>query len=153
MTMMIMMIVIIMKKMKTNKQKGSNMTLTNVRLDESKPTTDTFLVGVYGTLKKGFHAHGFITADSKSEQLPNMIIPNMQMYNLGSFPGIVPKENSSVEIEVFRLSSSLMRTLDGYEGMPFLYRRYSGLTADNEKVFFYVFNREVTEYPAINSWS
>lgn len=123
--------------------------ITNVKLDESNPATKTILVGVYGTLKQGYGAHGMMNGEFKG----NFILPEFQMHHLGGFPGIVPSSEKSrnVELEVYELMASSIHRLDSYEGVPSLYRRYSG-ESEIGTIYFYVFNHDTESYPVIARW-
>lgn len=102
-------------------------------------TTHKILVAVYGSLKKGFHN------DVHLEQANSFVgtgsISGFEMYDLGSFPMIVPGEGP-VNVEVYDVSDNVFRSLDCLEGFPHFYdRKRTVVTYDNsdrqEKVWVY----------------
>ena len=58
------------------------------------------------------------------------LLPNHMLYDLGSFPGVVPNPGTDVVGEAIDLEgytqdqlATVLRSLDRYEGCPTLYRR------------------------------
>lgn len=82
---------------------------------------DKILVAVYGSLKKDFGNHGLLH-DSKFVAT-GVTGP---IYNLigkdNSFPGIIDG-NKQVVVEVYEISLSTLKNLDGLEGHPRFYIR------------------------------
>jgi gamma-glutamylcyclotransferase (GGCT)/AIG2-like uncharacterized protein YtfP len=77
-------------------------------------TTTPVLVGVYGSLRKDLHNHK-ILGNSKLIGTFNTI-PEYTMYDLGTYPGIVPDGNTSIFIEVYDVSETVLDKLDTLEG-------------------------------------
>ena len=77
------------------------------------------LVGVYGTLKRGFGNHRLLeTADFLGE----CIFSGAEMYTNGGFP-IVFDGKYDILGEVYRVNPTVMRSLDGLEGEGSMYKR------------------------------
>lgn len=106
---------------------------------------------VYGTLRKGQHAHGLIKDDVIF--VADTVMPGMLMYNIGggAFPGL--KQGSGlVHGEVYKITgASLPARLDRYEGYPDLYQRMQLQTESGDMAWVYVFNRDVKESQLIAS--
>lgn len=81
------------------------------------------LVFVYGSLKRGFHNHGLLN-NPESEFIGECDTPpEFTMYDLGSFPAIVPEGETPIQGEVFRVSGRVFGNLDMLEGFPSFYNR------------------------------
>lgn len=84
--------------------------------------TETKLVFVYGSLKKGLHNHSVLgnsTLKGKGDTLEKFT-----MVSLGSFPGIHKDIKTSVIVgEVYEVTDDVARDLDMLEGYPSFYDR------------------------------
>lgn len=80
------------------------------------------LIFVYGTLRKGESNHHFLES---SEYLGIFETePNYQLFNIGSYPGVIAG-NCKVLGEIYRIDNSLLNQLDLYENVPTEYMRES----------------------------
>ncbi len=81
---------------------------------------NTQLVAVYGSLKKGYGNHSLL----ESSELKGITetSPSWTMYDLGSFPGIVPG-HTNIHIEVYEVNQETFQRLDMLEGYPSFYDR------------------------------
>ncbi len=77
-------------------------------------------VAVYGSLRKGFQNHHFLDGQ---QFLGTETVPNYKMYNLGTYPGIVPYPGKGVFAEVYDVTPERLKALDGLEGHPTFYCR------------------------------
>ncbi|WP_373088626.1 gamma-glutamylcyclotransferase [Zhongshania sp.] len=80
------------------------------------------LVGVYGTLRKGFGLHSILEESEfigeYSPQVP------YRMVNVGYYPALLPtEENNPITFEVYEVDDSTLHRLDLAEGVPTLYHR------------------------------
>lgn len=82
-------------------------------------------VFVYGTLKKGGWLHSNIVALKGILKEENAVLNGFEMFDLGAFPAIIKKEDSSISGEVYELDETLdpLNRLDAVEGYPRLYDR------------------------------
>ena len=80
------------------------------------------LVATYGSLKRGFHNHGFIK-DSKFLGVDSL--SGFAMYKYSSFPMVVASDdiNDTIMVEVYEVSADTLVRLDYLEGHPEFYRR------------------------------
>jgi len=80
------------------------------------------LVATYGSLKKGFHNHGFLS-DSKCLGVDSL--SGFAMYKYSSFPMVVASDdsNDTIMVEVYEVSADTLVRLDYLEGHPEFYRR------------------------------
>ena len=80
-------------------------------------TVDIF---VYGTLMSGQRASGYLDG---CPLLGWYYLSDYAMYDLGTYPGIVPQEGETVVGEVYRVPADRLPELDAYEGEGSLYHR------------------------------
>lgn len=73
----------------------------------------TPLVAVYGTLKRGLRNHHWL---SEAEFLGSDRLVAITLYDLGPYPGAKPEPSLGIEVEVFRVDSSVLAGLDRLEG-------------------------------------
>ena len=79
------------------------------------------LVAVYGTLKQGQYNHPVLGRQG-AEYLGTDILTEWVMYDLGSFPCIVPtKLSGSIVVEVYKVAD--LKATDRLEGYPGFYDR------------------------------
>lgn len=80
-------------------------------------------VFVYGTLKEGGRLHHHLSSSKKV--FSGWSRAGYDMYDLGSYPGIVEAQASPRRVfgEVYLVDGSTLRMLDRVEGVPRLYRR------------------------------
>lgn len=82
----------------------------------------TKLVGVYGTLKQGFHNHG-VMVRAGGEYLGSGQTTNLYlMVSLGGFPAVTLGQHlHHIKVEVYRVQD--ISPLDRLEGYPYFYDR------------------------------
>lgn len=85
-------------------------------------------VFVYGSLKKGFGNHRFL---SDQEMLGKGYVEGFEMYSLGRFPGIKEGQGRVVG-ELYRVDEDTFRALDRLEGHPVMYQRQLNLVTTDE---------------------
>ncbi len=79
------------------------------------------LVAVYGTLKQGQYNHPVLSRQG-AEYIGACILYGWAMYDLGSFPCVVPtKLSGSIVVEVHKVAD--LRATDRLEGYPGFYDR------------------------------
>ena len=78
-------------------------------------------VFVYGTLMRQSSNHRHYLEESIF--LGIGLIQGYALYDLGSYPGIIPLENENTKGDVFEVDDSTMERLDKLEGEVFLYTR------------------------------
>ena len=83
----------------------------------------TCRVFVYGTLMKNCYNHDYFLKDQK--HLGQAVLPGYALYNLGSFPGIIPDSQEIVMGELYEIDREILRRLDILEGNGNLYIRHS----------------------------
>ncbi len=104
----------------------------------------TFRVVVYGTLMKNCYNHDYFFKDQK--HLGQAVLPGYELYNLGSFPGIVPDNQERVMGELYEIDHPVLRQLDRLEGNGYLYIRHSTQVQQHDTAIeaeVYVWNGEV----------
>lgn len=94
------------------------------------------LVAVYGSLLKGLSNHRVLR---DSMMLGTDTINGFKMYNLGSFPAIIPGDGA-IHIEIYEvIDPEIMLNLDYLEGHPRFYKREKVDTIYGES-WIYVLN-------------
>lgn len=97
-------------------------------------------VFVYGTLMRGNSNNSFYLKDSSF--VGKGIIKGYALYDLGSYPGIIPLENEYTKGEVFEVDDNMIPRLDQLEGEGYLYKRnLVKVQIDNEvleEVYVYI---------------
>lgn len=108
-------------------------------------------VFVYGTLMRGHGNHSYYL--TQSEFLGTGEITDYAMYEVSSFPGIVPESGEVVKGEVYRIDQDTLRRLDQLEGEGSLYLRRNVEVLLNGKLvqaWTYVWNHEITGKVKVN---
>lgn len=105
---------------------------------------DNVLLAVYGTLKSTHKNHSLLGTDAKV-RAKNVRIPGYSIFNLGWFPGIVKDDNGSgVVVEIVEIPKTRVEhQIDGYEGVPSLYRREVVKLENGTEVQTYIYNRPI----------
>lgn len=94
------------------------------------------LIAVYGTLKQGQYNHP-VLGRQESEYLGTDILTGWVMYDLGSFPCVVPtKLSSSIAVEVYEVPN--LEVTDRLEGYPRLYDRTKAVTRYGEAWIYFM---------------
>ena len=106
----------------------------------------TIKVAVYGTLKS-FHPNSSLLGRDHKVVAQGIRIPNVSMYDLGSYPGVVhDDEGPGVDVEIVEVSEDALKHLDEYEGVDVgLYTREVVDLPDGDKTFMYFYNRDIRE--------
>lgn len=113
----------------------------------------TYNVFVYGTLMNGQYNHNSYLAGAKL--LGKATTEGYDMYDLGSFPGIV-KGNGSVKGELYEMAAEDIVRLDYLEGEGSLYNRacvsVRTEAEENQFALIYEYARNVEGYELIPEW-
>ena len=111
----------------------------------------TPLVAVYGTLKRGLRNHHWLEG---ADFLGSDRLTSATLYDLGPFPGAKPEPSRGVEVEVFRVDTRLLTSLDRLEDFrprqphAGLYHRAIHATTFGS-AWLYLYNPEVAGCRAI----
>lgn len=100
-------------------------------------------VFVYGSLRRGMHNHRLM---SKAEFVAEASLSGFSMYQVSSFPAIVPG-NGSVKGEIYLVDGATLARLDRLEGHPRMYRRELVTVQAGDvlaQVWVYVWQRPVS---------
>ena len=98
----------------------------------------------YGTLKNSSIVDGYAVKG--------------RLFDLGSFPGIILGGEKDIPGQVAIVSDSKLKSLDSYEGVPFLYtrERATARSIDEPKeaidVWVYQWAGETSQYKEIDKW-
>ena len=107
-------------------------------------------VFVYGTLRRGDYNH-YILKESTFLGTANTE-PRFTLVNLGVFPAMINKGNTSIRGEVYEVDDSTLRTLDSLEGHPNYYVRGKIQLQNGMEANAYVLpNRRADFHPTIPS--
>lgn len=101
-------------------------------------------VFVYGTLTRNCCNHEPYLRGQK--YLGQAVLPGYALYNLGSYPGVVPDSAEKVLGELYEIDSSVLEDLDDLEDNGYLYIRRSAKVLLNEEVVdaeVYVWNGRI----------
>jgi gamma-glutamylcyclotransferase (GGCT)/AIG2-like uncharacterized protein YtfP len=101
-------------------------------------------VFVYGTLMKNCYNHQHYLKGQKC--LGQAVLTGYALYNMGSYPGIIPDKAEKVLGEVYEIDRLVLKQLDKLEGNGSLYiRRSAEVWLDDETINaeVYVWNSEV----------
>lgn len=123
---------------------------------------ETINVFVYGTLRTGQgNWRYYLENNDNVKKICDDTISGFVMFNLGSFPAIVPLEKVSGDFffsenitgEVFSVDSETLRRLDGLEGYREngngLYNRMEVETGNGNKALVYFMNQERNHHRGI----
>lgn len=100
-------------------------------------------VFVYGSLRRGMGNHRLM---GQSELMAEAHLSGFDMYQVSSFPAIVPG-NGSVKGEVYLVDGATLARLDQLEGHPRMYRRSMVTVQAGDvlaQVWVYVWQRSVS---------
>ena len=107
------------------------------------PKKETYNIFVYGTLMQGERAHSYL-ADAKF--IGEYRLKDYALYNLGWYPGIRPKKDSSVIGEVYEIDAGMLLRMDAYEGEGHLYHRTTVIVENPDgriNTLIYVYAHEI----------
>ena len=101
------------------------------------------LVAVYGTLRKGLSNHGLL----KNAEYVGAYetLPEYKMVDLGAYPGLLENGNTSITMEVFKVTDIELGSLDqleGYDANDAEHTFYERIIIDTPfgKAFTYLYN-------------
>ncbi|WP_289131820.1 gamma-glutamylcyclotransferase family protein [uncultured Spongiibacter sp.] len=119
----------------------------------SYESTNTTNVGVYGTLKRGFHNHDVL---GNSPLIDDGWIRGLSLYDLGPFPGARRATYESlIYVEVYAVSPSTLQALDELEGFlpnqpeSSLYIRELLFLESGPSCWVYLYNQSIEGAQAI----
>jgi gamma-glutamylcyclotransferase (GGCT)/AIG2-like uncharacterized protein YtfP len=103
-----------------------------------------FKLFVYGSLKRGKSAFGFLERHQAVFLKEAVTAPKYHIYQISWFPGMVIDEteecpSGGVHGEVFEVSEECLKHLDQYEGAPDLFRREEITLEDGDKAITYIY--------------
>lgn len=101
-------------------------------------------VFVYGTLMKNRYNHNRYLKEQK--YLGQAVLPSYALYNLGSYPGVIPDDNEKVLGELYEIDLQCLKKLDYLEDNGRLYiRRKVEVCLKGSKIeaLVYVYNQKV----------
>lgn len=111
----------------------------------------TTQIAVYGTLKRGFsNAHWLEGA----EFVGGDRLHDITLYDLGPYPAAVEEPSEGIDVEVYRVSSRLLKAVDRLEDADEerpadgLYRRCR-LQTRHGPAWVYLYNGPVADLPAL----
>ena len=84
-------------------------------VNNPKEEAKKILCAVYGSLKKGFGNHERHLGKAKLIG-KTLTEPKYTMYSLGGFPGITEEGNTPITIEVYEVTPTEDRAIEGLEG-------------------------------------
>ncbi|MDL0430447.1 gamma-glutamylcyclotransferase family protein [Marinobacter sp. TBZ242] len=111
------------------------------------------LVAVYGTLKSGYSNHQLL---DKACYIGSDRLTGVTLYNLGPYPGALPKPSDGVWVEVYAVDDQLLAMLDRLEDYDpraektSLYLRKKVQTRHGQ-AWVYLYNRPVRSGQRIHS--
>jgi gamma-glutamylcyclotransferase (GGCT)/AIG2-like uncharacterized protein YtfP len=114
--------------------------------------TNTFLLFVYGTLKRGGCRHGPLAGQHYRGETRTR--PKYALYDLGNYPGLtIDNENGqAVHGEVYEIEQTLSSWLDTVEGAPDWFRRGPiEVEGFSEPVWAYFYQGDPVGRPCIES--
>lgn len=113
---------------------------------------DTFLLFVYGTLKRG-GVRNFLLRGQKFLGEARTV-PRYALYDLGAYPGLVQAEEDGQVVygELYEVEQSLLPRLDAVEGAPTLFRlEQLELQGHDRLVRSYFYQRATTGWSRLAS--
>jgi gamma-glutamylcyclotransferase (GGCT)/AIG2-like uncharacterized protein YtfP len=112
----------------------------------------TSLVGVYGTLKKGYPNHRYL---NQSKLVDEGWIDGVQLYDLGPFPAAVKGGENPVYVEVYEVNEDTLPRIDHLEGFnpstpeSSMYIRRQVSTFEGIRCWVYFYNGDTSKYPVL----
>jgi len=130
-------------------------TTDNNVVHTTSPQTGTIRVGVYGSLRSGFHNHCLLE-DGSVERLGMTTVSaelGFGMVSLGSFPAVHRTDDAATELtlEVYTVDEDVLHSLDCLEGHPSWYKREKVKTADFKNVWVYVMQDDVSGHAPVTT--
>ena len=81
---------------------------------------EEIIVFVYGTLMQGKSNHN--TYLSRSQFIGSAVVEGFELYDLGSYPGVVYSKAGRVKGELYKIDADTLRRVDALEGEGTLYK-------------------------------
>ncbi|KPP98014.1 gamma-glutamylcyclotransferase [Marinobacter sp. HL-58] len=111
------------------------------------------VVAVYGTLKQGFGNHHLL---GKACYIGSDTLTSLTLYDLGPYPGALPKPSEGVSVEVYAVNGPLLAMLDELEDFNPRARKASlylrkRMQTRHGLAWVYLYNRPVRSSQRINS--
>lgn len=107
---------------------------------------EMIVVFAYGTLMKGNSNYKRFLSEAKFAG--DFIAEGFELYDLGSYPGIIQSANGKVKGQLYIVDSNTLRELDILEGEGSLYiRKLIKVVNDNnesQEAYTYVYNQDVS---------
>ena len=94
---------------------------TNRGTSSPKKKENTTYIFVYGSLREGMGLNSVLTSSKRHGT--HKSLPKYTMYDLGAFPCIVDKGNTSIVGDLYEVTEDIVQHLDIIEGVPNLYER------------------------------
>ena len=118
--------------------------------------SDTFLLFVYGTLKRGGPRHHVLRGQRFLRDAVTR--PKYLLFSLGAYPGLVvaEKDGRAIHGELYEVERRLIPRLDKIEGAPELYRLEPvEVEGESAAVAAYVYRRPTDGYALCeeNRWT
>ena len=98
---------------------------------EDLPTGDTHLVAVYGTLKQGHSNSRYLKGCRKVSDVVSRLPYRLCVSNLPYLIDGSHADGHNVAMELYEVSTSVLKALDGLEGHPDFYKRREVYVSDN----------------------
>lgn len=98
---------------------------------------------VYGTLKKGFSRNSVLSDSKYLGEFKTK--PSFTMVDLGFFPGIIEKGNTSIIGELYVVSQKVLQLCDEMEGHPNFYFRKKIILENELEVWCYLLDKNQYE--------
>ena len=110
---------------------------------------DSTLVGVYGSLRKTLHNHYLL---QNAEFVGNDALPaEYSMHSLGGLPGVCKGGDTSIVLELYRVTDEERDRLDQLEGHPDWYKREEVPTVQGNMPFVYFLTEEeIGQQPVVD---
>ena len=115
-----------MRIYKTSEQLGAAM-MRKIEMQKNE-----IKVFVYGTLMNSRSNHSYI---KEQKLIGEARLDDYEMYNVRSYPGIVPKGGEYILGELYEVSSEVLKRLDKLEGEGYLYRRITAKVRVNSEEY------------------
>ena len=110
------------------------------------------LIAVYGSLRKGFYNHSIIEDSVYLGRFDSL--PEYNMYDLGSYPGLTKNGETSIVLEVYRVDQKILSNVDRLEGYNILNEDRSHyirniIDTPYGNAYIYIYAHSVTGYPQV----
>jgi gamma-glutamylcyclotransferase (GGCT)/AIG2-like uncharacterized protein YtfP len=108
--------------------------------------SEIIVVFVYGTLMSGNSNHEKFLSEAKFAG--DFIAEGFELYDLGSYPGMIHSENGKVKGQLYIVDSNILSKLDILEGEGNLYIRKLIKVVNNKNesqdAYTYIYNHDVS---------